>query len=119
MFGTPYYQAPEQLAKEGAWFSTKIDCWALGIVFFTILEGRHPFKSLGEEVNEREFKRRVLKESPTFTRTSNLKYVHLVTKLLEKVGSDLFRILKLVSAPKKLLSIYSKKNQSADRILPE
>lgn len=83
--GALYYQSPEQLKGTSQWLTPKIDCWALGIVFYCILEGKHPFKDPGEDPEVIEFKRRVLHDKVKFSKTANLKYVHLVSSLLEKV----------------------------------
>jgi len=41
--GTPDYQAPEIISKQGA--SKASDCWALGILIYELLCGNAPFKS--------------------------------------------------------------------------
>ena len=85
IFGTPYYQAPEQLKRSPGWFSPKIDCWALGVVFYEILEGRHPFQLPSESLTKEEFEWRVMNKDMDFKKTSNPKYVMLISRLLEKV----------------------------------
>jgi hypothetical protein len=81
-----YYQAPEQLKLDSKWLSPKIDCWALGIVFFIILEGRHPYIEPGEELQGEELLRRIYAQPPVFKKTVNLKYVQLVSGLLRVVS---------------------------------
>ncbi|KAA8491810.1 Calcium/calmodulin-dependent protein kinase type 1D [Porphyridium purpureum] len=39
--GTPFYLAPEVLFK--CPYTSKVDCWALGVITFTMLSGRLPF----------------------------------------------------------------------------
>jgi len=40
--GTPWYMAPEQL--EGKMYSLPADMWAVGVIFYQLLSGKHPFK---------------------------------------------------------------------------
>ena len=86
--GTPFYHSPEQMREDAYWLSSKIDCWALGIIFFIIVEGHHPFatKNARDAIGMTQFTNRVLNESPKFAKTANLKYVHLITSLLDKVS---------------------------------
>ncbi len=41
--GTPSYMAPEMIKKLN-YSGDSVDVWALGILLFTILNGRFPFK---------------------------------------------------------------------------
>lgn len=100
--GTLYYQAPEQLRQDPSWLSQKVDCWALGIVFFIILEGRHPFIEPGEEIDGEVLLQRISTKPPLFKKTVNLKYVQLVSGLLATVMIIYHRLLKrdlLLSMP--------------------
>merc|ERR1712079_261146 len=38
--GTPLYMAPEILSQ---WYTTQVDLWSIGIMFYTMLVGRTPF----------------------------------------------------------------------------
>jgi serine/threonine protein kinase len=39
--GTPFYMAPEMFS--GVRYNSKVDIWAIGVIFYEILLGRHPF----------------------------------------------------------------------------
>ncbi len=41
MCGTPLYMAPQLMSE--ASYSYKADVWSLGVVFFEMLTGNHPF----------------------------------------------------------------------------
>ena len=45
IIGTPEYLAPELIEKqdEGSNYGFKSDMWALGVIIFSLLCGRHPF----------------------------------------------------------------------------
>ena len=45
--GTPGYRAPELLAmeEEPAWYTNKVDIWAMGCILYELATGQRPFKS--------------------------------------------------------------------------
>ncbi len=43
IMGTPQYMAPEQVRGRG--FGTSVDVWALGVMLYLAVSGRHPFDS--------------------------------------------------------------------------
>jgi len=47
--GTPIYMAPEVLAvghqkSQSRGYTSKADCWSLGVILFVLLSGKHPFR---------------------------------------------------------------------------
>jgi len=52
--GTPVYMAPEVLAmghqkSESRGYTSKADCWSMGVILFVLLSGKHPFRK-GDEL---------------------------------------------------------------------
>ena len=46
--GTPYYIAPEVVTvaqRPFEWYTTKADCWSLGVLLYQLLTGERPFRS--------------------------------------------------------------------------
>lgn len=43
--GTPLYMSPQILAKEP--YNSKCDIWSVGVLFYELLYGRHPWKGKG------------------------------------------------------------------------
>jgi serine/threonine protein kinase len=43
--GTPLYMAPEQLGEGAGQASPATDVWALGVILYEMLTGRHPFRA--------------------------------------------------------------------------
>ena len=52
--GTPVYMAPEVLAmggkKDVTGYTSKADCWSLGVILFLLLCGKHPFSKVEEMI---------------------------------------------------------------------
>lgn len=44
MCGTPNYLSPEVL-EQGGGHSYEVDCWAIGVILYTMMNGRPPFES--------------------------------------------------------------------------
>jgi tetratricopeptide (TPR) repeat protein/tRNA A-37 threonylcarbamoyl transferase component Bud32 len=80
--GTPAYMAPEVL--ESNRFDTRADIFSLGVVFYEMLAGRHPFR--GEDV--RTTTRRIMTAAPISLGRLNPKppsrLIRLVDKMLAK-----------------------------------
>lgn len=55
------FSAPEILCRQGV--DEKVDMWALGVVMWVLLTGRHPFEANGE-ISEEELARRIAEEEP-------------------------------------------------------
>lgn len=55
------YSAPEVLAHQDV--DEKVDMWALGVVMWVLLTGRHPFDT-DVELSEGEVARRVVNDEP-------------------------------------------------------
>ena len=46
--GTPYYIAPEVVRvaqRPFEWYTSKADCWSLGVLLYQLLTGERPFLS--------------------------------------------------------------------------
>lgn len=85
--GTPVYMAPEVVAclgSEAAAYSSKSDCWSLGVVLYLLLCGRHPFSANTETDRDRQILcgRARPMEGPRWERVS-AEAKALVTALLE------------------------------------
>jgi serine/threonine protein kinase len=55
--GTPVYMAPEVVAclgSQASAYSSKSDCWSLGVVLYLLLCGRHPFSAKSETERDRK-----------------------------------------------------------------
>jgi serine/threonine protein kinase len=50
--GTIIYMAPELYARKQ--YSKRVDTWALGLIMYILLEGRHPLYREGKD-NEKSF----------------------------------------------------------------
>ena len=52
--GTPVYMAPEVLAmgekKDMTGYTSKADCWSLGVILFLLMCGKHPFSKVEEMI---------------------------------------------------------------------
>ncbi|KAJ3442875.1 map/microtubule affinity-regulating kinase [Anaeramoeba flamelloides] len=70
--GSPLYQAPEIVSKQ-AYNGKKVDIWCLGVVLYTMLCGKHPFRE-GE---------RVLPKNLHFPSYLNFDVISLIKKLLK------------------------------------
>lgn len=51
LWGTIDYQAPEQLLENGVW-NEKVDYFVVGIIFYMIISGNHPFGKAESEIEE-------------------------------------------------------------------
>ena len=96
--------------RSPGWFTEKIDCWALGVVFYEILEGRHPFQGPNESLSKKEFQRRVVEQDLFFKKTTNLKYVMLITRMLEKVTTIYRESSRKVERQRSIRSVFEPAN---------
>ena len=89
--GTPVYMAPEiikldddstETSSSKSSYTSKIDCWSLGVILYTMLSGKRPFTS-GPDLQARIMSGRYRpmdgKEWVSISKAAK----HLVTKLLE------------------------------------
>jgi serine/threonine protein kinase len=58
VLGSPMYMAPELINKTP--YDERVDIWALGVLTYLLLSGKHPFGSL----NLREMQQRILIHEP-------------------------------------------------------
>ncbi|KAJ3423454.1 map/microtubule affinity-regulating kinase [Anaeramoeba flamelloides] len=70
--GSPLYQAPEIVSKQ-AYDGKKVDIWCLGVVLYTMLCGKHPFREGG----------RVLPKNLHFPSYLKFDVISLIKKLLK------------------------------------
>lgn len=76
--GTPNYISPEMLDCEG--YSFEIDIWALGIVFYKLLTGKIPFKSL----TKAELYKKIREKEPLYPNFIDLNIKHILEGMLNK-----------------------------------
>ncbi|QDZ23105.1 serine/threonine protein kinase [Chloropicon primus] len=77
--GTPEFMAPEILQKQG--YGEEIDCWALGVLLYEMLVGRHPFY----HPNHMQMYNNILKAQPKYPETMSGEAKSLLTGLLSKL----------------------------------
>jgi serine/threonine protein kinase/Flp pilus assembly protein TadD len=75
--GTLLYMAPEQIRSEEAIPQT--DLWALGVVLYEMLAGRHPFRGKGQEIGNS-----ILYEEPFPLRKARPQVPMILEKIVER-----------------------------------
>jgi len=82
--GTPHYMSPEMIRGQ---YDEKCDCFSIGIIFYQLLSGKHPFYNPGID-NEETVKARILNEEPLMTPDAlgsvSLQAKDLLKRLLDK-----------------------------------
>ena len=85
LMGTPRYMAPEQAM--GTPVDARTDLFALGVLLFQMLYGKHPFGGSSDE----EALRGIVEGTPEFPRTgsrTDRRLAHVIRKCLEKMKDD-------------------------------
>ena len=77
--GTPEFMAPEILQKQG--YGEEIDCWALGVLLYEMLVGRHPFY----HPNHMQMYNNILHAQPQYPDEMSQEAKSILTGLLSKV----------------------------------
>lgn len=86
IIGTPYYMSPEQCS--GAAIDTRSDIYSLGIIFYIMLTGRHPFRS--KKGTDALIKAHIEGPIPKLPDTFN-KYQSLIDGMMAKDPGDRFQ----------------------------
>ena len=77
--GTPAYMAPEVIKKQ-PYSGFSADIWALGVILYIMLTGKHPFK----HKNEKELLSRIVVGEVLPTTTVNFDAMRLLTRMLSQ-----------------------------------
>ncbi|KAI1885180.1 hypothetical protein AGOR_G00217530 [Albula goreensis] len=80
--GTPGFMAPELL--KGEEYDYSVDYFTLGVTLFEMIAAKGPFRSRGEKVENKELKKRIIKEPVTYPETFSENAKSLCEGLLAK-----------------------------------
>jgi len=92
--GSLCYMAPECLKGKAAESNPAIDVWAIGIMFFALLQGTLPFYSSDEETTIKLIKTAPIKFSKDIPITPMAR--EIITKMLEKEPSARLNLMDLM-----------------------
>lgn len=102
VMGTILFMAPEQAT--GQRYGKRIDMWALGIIVFQMLSGKHPFYIDGD--TEHSYVQRICKDSFEQTLDKHFETYDispmaqsLIKRLLARGISDRYRIVQALDHP--------------------
>lgn len=100
--GTMLFMAPEQATGQS--YGKRVDMWAIGIIMYQLLTGRHPFHISGDD--EKTYTYRISKENIELVLQQNIcKYdlssqaTNLIFKLLARGISDRYRVDQVLAHP--------------------
>lgn len=124
--GTYQYLAPEIIEQKG--YTTPVDVWMLGIIFYEMINGKTPFEpkrlARGEDFLKPLIKN-IRYSKPQFTSDFNTKSKQLITKLLEKNPKKRIKIGEITKDPLfskydlKIFDVFAQENISKELLNPK
>lgn len=104
LFGTPGYMSPEQLSGMDL-IGPPSDLYAVGVILFTLLEGKPPFKA---KTQVEAVLKHLTDDPPPLERDAPSGLQEIVWKLLEKAPEDRYQTARAVQSALRTLDVGSR-----------